>query len=59
LKAIRAARAQVFETHRRAYRFWRQHDQPARASIARGLAEKVRAEVLAYDERIKALRSRS
>ena len=53
LRALRAVRAQVFETHRQAFRFWRDNDQPARAAAQRRLAEKVRAEVLSYDRRIR------
>jgi len=56
LRALRAVRAQVFETHRRAFRFWRDSDQPAKAADQRRLAEKVRAEVEDYDRRIRARR---
>jgi hypothetical protein len=53
LRALRAVRAQVFETHRRAFRFWRDNGQPAKAAAERRLAEQVRAEVVGYDRRIR------
>jgi hypothetical protein len=53
LRALRAVRAQVFETHRQAFRFWRDNGQPAKAAAQRHLAEQVRAEVVGYDRRIR------
>ena len=53
LRALREIRAQVFETHRRAFRFWRDNGQPAKAAAQRRLAERVREEVLSYDRRIR------
>src|SRR3954470_11713985 len=59
LRALRAARAQVFETHRRAFQFWRDNGQPAKAADQRRLAEQVRAEVEDYDRRIRDRRRES
>jgi hypothetical protein len=55
LRAIRAVRAQVFETHRRAFRFWRANNDPERAAASRARAEEARSEVERYDRRIRRL----
>src|SRR4051794_12082544 len=53
LRALRAIRAEVFETHRRAFRFWREAGQPEKAATQRRLAEQARAEVASYDRQIR------